>query len=63
MKVNKLDTFGKNSFLNKNNQLHFSLCHMARHAEHIFPPGSLMSFEMPKLKGTEQDCSSHYFIT
>lgn len=27
---------------------------MARHAERFFPPGFLMSFEKPELKGTEQ---------
>lgn len=54
MKLNKLDTSGKISFLNKNNQLHFPFCHMARHAERFFPPGFLMSFEKPELKGTEQ---------
>lgn len=54
MKLNKLDASSKTSFLNKNNQLHFPLCHVARHAEHIFPPGLLMSFEEPELKGTEQ---------
>lgn len=54
MKLNKLDTSGKTSSLNKNNQLHFPFCHMARHAERFFPPGFLMSFEKPELKGTEQ---------
>lgn len=45
MKLNKPDTSGKTSFHNKNNQLHFPLCHMARHAEHSFPPGFVISFE------------------
>lgn len=57
----KDDPSGRNGFLNKNNQLHFPLCHMARHAERIFPPGFLMSFENSELKGTEQGLQSSPF--